>query len=78
MSKRLKFDHTTKWYIHKSESVLENEAHKILWDFKIQTNQQIPDGRPELVFITKENLASRGFWRFGAPQSENKRKWKDR
>ena len=33
LCKKLKFDHTTKWYMHKSESFLENEMHKILWDF---------------------------------------------
>ena len=27
--------------MHKSESVLENETYKILWDFEIQTDQQI-------------------------------------
>ena len=29
----IKFDHTTKWYIRKPESILENETHKILWAF---------------------------------------------
>ena len=38
----LKFDHTEKWYISKEESVPENEVHKILWDFEIQTDQPIP------------------------------------
>ena len=28
--KKLKFDHTTKWHMHKPESVLENKMHKIL------------------------------------------------
>ena len=28
----IKFDHTTKWYIHKSVSVSGNKMHKILWD----------------------------------------------
>ena len=32
---RLKFDHADKWYMHKQESALENEMHKILWDFEI-------------------------------------------
>ena len=32
--KKFKFVHTTKWYIHKLESVLENEAHKFLWDLR--------------------------------------------
>ena len=29
MWKKSKFDHTTKWYMHKTEPVLENEADKI-------------------------------------------------
>ena len=36
--KRLKFDHSNKWYMHKPKAVLENEMHKILWDFEIQTD----------------------------------------
>ena len=36
LGKKLKFDHTTKWYMHKPESVRENETYKILWDFEIQ------------------------------------------
>ena len=35
LCKRLAYDQTTKWYIHKPESVLENGMHKILWDFDI-------------------------------------------
>ena len=35
-SKRLKFDHTTKWYMHKQESVQENETHTFLWYLEIQ------------------------------------------
>ena len=30
LSKKLRFDHTIKWYIHKPESVKENETYKIL------------------------------------------------
>ena len=35
LCKKLKFDHTSKWYMHKPESVLEIVMHKILWDFEI-------------------------------------------
>ena len=35
LHKRLKFDNTNKWYMFKSEFVLENETHKILWNFEI-------------------------------------------
>ena len=29
----------TKWYMHKPESVQENETHMMLWDFELQTDQ---------------------------------------
>ena len=50
---KFKFDHNTKWYIHKPESVLENETHKILWDFKIQTGHLIPARKPDQVIKNK-------------------------
>ena len=34
------------------ESVLENEKHKIFWDFEIQTDHLISARRPELVIVT--------------------------
>ena len=36
LCKKLKFDHTTKWYMHNPTSVQENEMHKLLLDFEIQ------------------------------------------
>ena len=36
--------------MHKIESVLENEMHKILWDFEIQIQAR----RLELVLINKK------------------------
>ena len=41
VSKKFKFDHTHKWYMHNSASVLENDTHKLLWDFDIQTDHLI-------------------------------------
>ena len=41
LCKKLKFDHTNKWYMHKPESVLENGTHKLLRDFDIQTDHLI-------------------------------------
>ena len=35
LGRRLKFDHSTKWYMHKLESIPENKMHKTLWDFFI-------------------------------------------
>ena len=79
LCQRLKFDHTTKWYMHKLEHVLVNETRKILVNFKIQTDHQIPTRRPDRVLIdTKKNLPIRKFCSSGGPQSENKRKWNDK
>ena len=52
--KKLKLDHTAKWYMHKPESVLENETHKILRDVEIQTDHLIPTKRPGLTLINKK------------------------
>ena len=59
MCKKLKFDHTNKWYMHNPTPVLENDAHKLLWDFNIQTDHLIPDRRPDFIIIStkKRELA---------------------
>ena len=44
MCKKFQFDHTNKWYMHNSASVLENDTHKLLWGFDIQT---ITESLPE-------------------------------
>ena len=58
MCKKLKFDHTNKWYMHSPAAVLENDTHKLLWDFDIQTNHLISPRQPDLIIINKkkENL----------------------
>ena len=33
--KKFEFDHTNKLYMHNPESVLENETHKLFWNFEI-------------------------------------------
>ena len=40
--------------MHNPESVLENETHKLLWDFEIQTDQLISDRRSDLVIVNKK------------------------
>ena len=50
----LKFDHTNTWYMHNPESVLENETHKLLWNFKIETDHLISNRRPGLVIINRK------------------------
>ena len=54
MCKKFRFDHTNKWYMHNPSSVLENDTHKLLWDFDIQTDHLIPARRPELIIINKK------------------------
>ena len=40
--------------MHKPESIPENETHKILWDFELQSDHQIPARRKDLGIINKE------------------------
>ena len=54
LCKKLKFDHTAKWYLHKLESFLENETHENIWDFEIQTDYLILVRRQDLVLINKK------------------------
>ena len=56
LCKQLNFDHTTKLYMHKPESVLENETHNILWDFEIKTDHPILARRLVLINKTKRKL----------------------
>ena len=41
------------------ESVLENETHKLLWDFEIQTDDLISDRRSDLIIINKKERTYR-------------------
>ena len=52
--KKFKFGLTTKWYMLKPKSVLENETHKILWDFEVQTGHLIPTRKPKWVSVKKK------------------------
>ena len=69
--------------MHNPESVLENEAHKILWDFEIQTDYLISARRLDLEIVNKklkkeENLPNSGLCRSGCPQDKTERKRKER
>ena len=44
-----------KWYEHQPEGVVEKENVKILWDFKIQTDNEIQARRPDIVIHDKSN-----------------------
>ena len=56
LCKRLRFDHTDRWYMHKPESVLENGTDEILRDLEIQTDQQTQVRIPDLVLINKKKI----------------------
>ena len=40
--------------MHNPESVQENETHKLLWDFEIQTDHLISARRPDQVIVNKK------------------------
>ena len=44
--------------MHKPAIVLENDLHKLLWDFNIQTDRLIPARRPDLIIINKKKRES--------------------
>ena len=52
--KKLKFVHTNKWYMHNPAAVLENDTHKLLWDFDIHTDHLISARRPNLIMTKKK------------------------
>ena len=52
--KKFKFDHTNKCYMNNPESILENETHKILCDFEIQTNHLISARQPDIEIVNKK------------------------
>ena len=54
MCRKFHFDHTNKWHMHNPAPLLENESHKLLWDFNIQTDNLIPARRPDLIIINKK------------------------
>ena len=56
LCKKFKFDHTNKWYMYNPASVLENDTHKLLWDFDIQTDHLTLARRPDLIIINKKKI----------------------
>ena len=68
--------------MHNPAPILENDSHKLLWDFNIQTDHLIPARRPDLIIINKknENLKNCRLYCSGGPlnKSEGKRKKKDK
>ena len=54
LARKCSFEVGNKWYEDESESVLESEDYKILWDFSIQTDHVIETRRPGLVVVDKK------------------------
>ena len=66
--KKLKFNYTNIWYVH-----------KIVWDFEEQTDNLNSHRRPDLVFVNeKENLLNSWLCRSSWLQGKNERKRKER
>ena len=59
MYKKFKFHHTNKWYMHNPAPVLENNTHKLLWDFDIQTDHRISVRRADIIIINKKKKKKR-------------------
>ena len=45
--------------MHNPESVLENDMHKLLCDFEIQSDHLISARRPDLIIINKKETTCR-------------------
>ena len=78
LCKKLKFDRTNKWYMYNPAAVLENETHKLFWDFKIQTDHLISVRRPDLIVNNKKERTCR-IMDFAVPFDHRiklKKKWK--
>ena len=61
MGKKFEFDHTNKSYKHNPATVIENETHKLLWDFDIQTDHLISARRPGQIIINQKKEEKREF-----------------
>ena len=44
---------TCKWYEHRAEKVIQNDAVKILWDFHVRTDKKIEHCGPDILILKK-------------------------
>ena len=65
--------------MHNAVVVLENDTHKLLWDFELQTDHLIWPARPKLITINKKkvNLQNCGLCCRGWFHNKTERKWKE-
>ena len=75
---------TNKWYMHNPAAVQENDTHKLLWEFDIQTDHLISARRPDLIVINKKkrtckivDFAVLAGHRIKLKESEKKNKYLD-
>ena len=40
--------------MHNPAAVIENDTHKLLWDFDIQVDHLVSTRRPDLIIISKK------------------------
>ena len=72
---RLKLEYTTKVFVYKPDSFLENEKHNIQWDSEIETDLIILARRPQQkLIIKKKELAIKWIFLFRRTTKKNKRK----
>ena len=70
--------------MHNPAPVIENDSHKLLWDFNIQTDHLIPARRPYFIIINKKmrickivDFAIPADHRINLKESEKKDKYLD-
>ena len=75
--------------MHNPAAVLENDSHKHLWDFDIQTDHLISARRPNIIINNnkkkkkkkekkrKENLQNCGLCCPGRPENKTERMWRE-
>ena len=50
-----KIETTQKWYEHQPKGVVETDTAKILWDFNMQTDNELQARRPDILLHDKSN-----------------------
>ena len=79
MCKKFEFHHTNKWYMHNPVPVLENDTHKLLWDFDIHMDHLISARRRDQINNQqkKANLQNCRLCCPGWLQNKTERIWKE-
>ena len=71
LCKKLNFDQTSKWYMHNSQSVQENETDKVLLDFEMQTVGSPNPDQTTIPYTTKKKKTCR-IVDFAVPADQSK------